>query len=77
MGESRYLVAGGTDDQPMGRFLAAGVAGRIHHILEQQASATEQMGIEERLKPHDMKYYKETIQPLYRRLLQEIHGKAD
>jgi hypothetical protein len=77
MGDNRYLVGGGTDDQPAARWIAAGQAGKTYYILEQQAEATEQVGIDDRLKPADLKLYKETIYPLYKRVKQEIHATAD
>lgn len=77
LGDSRYLVAGGVDDQPCGRWFAAGYASRVWLILEQESEATNEFPIEKRLKDADLKMLIEEIRPMRQRIVTEIASRAD
>jgi len=55
LGDHRYFVAGGVDDQPAGRWLAANMAGGVWHILEAERDATVEMPVEKRLDPSELR----------------------
>jgi hypothetical protein len=56
-GDYRMLVAGGVDDQPAGRWLAANFAGSTWRILEAEREATPEMPIEKRLSKSELMRY--------------------
>lgn len=75
------IVPGGVWDQPAGAWQAQQRAGYVWYLLEQEASATAEMGIDKLLKPNDIKVLRgdpdkpgdEGLRGIRKRLIREAH----